>query len=92
MKTTKHARSRMKDRSIPVLIVKWLLSFGTHAHVGQNRTVIYFDKQARKRLKHDVGRKIVDHLAPLLNAYILVDSYSMEIITAGHRYKRIKRP
>ena len=90
MKTTKHARDRLQQRAIPVLIVEWLFSYGAREHSREKTVILFFDRKARKKLQRAVGSRVVNLLAPVLDAYIVIDAETRQIITAGHRFKRIK--
>jgi hypothetical protein len=83
-----HARKRAQQRRIPPLIVEWLFRFGSSETQGRTE-VLFFDKPARNRLASVVGQPIVSHLTKLLDAYAIVEGD--EVITVGHRYRRIRR-
>ena len=87
---TKHARDRIQQRGISSLVVDWLYSYGARQYVKRNLIVIYFDRKARKKLKRAVGSRIADLVSSQLNAYIVVDQETEDLITVGHRYKRIR--
>ena len=81
MRNTSHARSRMQQRCIPPLVIDWLLSYGKREKsFGSSR--ITFDKKARCDLTKDVGEQVVKQLNKYLNACIVVDETSGELITA----------
>jgi hypothetical protein len=76
----------MKARSIPPLIIDWLLRYGSTRFDGRGAVIHYFDKAARRRLEKDVGRAIVRKTKEFLDCYaVFVDDV---LITAGWHYKR----
>ena len=87
MKITNHCRTRSQQRSIPPLVVDWLLEFGATSHDKKGAVIHYFDKKSRKRLSQHVGKQIVDRLSNLLDAYIVTANDT--ILTVGHRYRRV---
>ena len=85
---TRHASLRQRQRGIPRLIQQWLLEFGTE-HRSNGATRLCFDKEARRRLAQEVGQPVVDHLAPLLNTY-LVEGDNGRIVTTAWRRRRFR--
>jgi len=90
MTLTDHAAARMHQRAIPPLIVKWLLQYGAAERSGGGTEMYYFTRDSRRRLARDVGDQVVNRLAALLDAYVVI-SDSGAVITAGHRFRRIQR-
>ena len=90
MKTTKHARDRLQQRAIPLLIVEWLFTYGARERSQERTVILFFNRNSKKKLKRAVGTRIVSLLAPVLDAYIVIDSDTRRVITAGHRFKRIR--
>ena len=86
---TAHASRRMRQRGLPPLILDWLYAFGEEQHDGHGGVVLYFNKQARRRIERSVGRNAVRRLADWLNTYAVVSSDG-KVVTAGYRYRRIK--
>jgi hypothetical protein len=84
---TYHARVRMRQRAIPPLAVEALLAFGRGEHDHRGGTIVYFDKAARRRLERERLDRALEHR---LDAYAVVASTG-EIITVGHRDRRIRR-
>ena len=89
MNQTKHAKSRMQQRCIPPLIVEWLADYGACRYDHRGAEIRFFDKAAKKALSRDVGRQILKQLSKYMRAYIVCD-LNGTVITAGHRYKRIR--
>jgi hypothetical protein len=86
---TGHARARMQQRGIRAEALDCLLEFGREAFDHRGHAVIlYLDKRARRRLaRTQPGRKDVERLA---RCYAVL-SREGEVITVGHRYRRIGR-
>lgn len=84
---TEHARTRMQQRAIPPAVVEALLAYGEEEHDHHGGSILYFNKAARQRLERE--RRIRD-LERYLDAYAVVAGTG-EIITVGHRDKRIVR-
>ena len=89
MRMTKHAHTRMQQRAIPPLILEWLDEYGHCQHDSYGATVYYFDKRGRRRLSRDVGTIVTRRLGDLLDAYMV--KKDDQVITVGHRYRRINR-
>ena len=80
---TEHARARMRQRAIPPVVVEALLDFGCEEHDHHGGTILYFNKAARRRLERE-------RLDRALDAYAVVATTG-EVITVGHRDRRIPR-
>lgn len=87
---SEHASARAQQRSIPPLIIDWLIEYGSSSRDKRGAEVRYFDHAARRTLSRNFGHQIVDRLGPLMDAYVVV-STAGTIITLGHRFKRIPR-
>ena len=90
LQLTEHARSRVKQRGIPEPVIEGLLSFGQAAHDHRGSEVLYFDHQARSRLRRVWGDETYKRLEQKLDAYLVV-GHDGAIITVGHRTRRIAR-
>ena len=87
---TAHARARMRQRAIDAEALEALLDFGREAFDHRGGSVYYLDKRARKRLERDAGNESRRRLAKLAGLYAVV-SGDGEVVTVGHRYRRIGR-
>lgn len=87
---TQHASGRMQQRGIRQDTVEILLACGAREFDLRGATVIYFDKLARKRLLTRYGSTQYRALEGQLNAYAVL-SEGGDVITIGHRTKRINR-
>ena len=87
LRLTEHARARMRQRAIPTVVVEALLDFGCEEHDHHGGIIIFFNKAARRRLERErLGRSLERYL----DAYAVVAGTG-EVITVGHRDKRIPR-
>ncbi|MBW7838029.1 MAG: hypothetical protein H3C28_15485 [Sphingomonadales bacterium] len=77
----------MHQRAISPLAIEALLAYGRGEHDHRGGTIVYFDKTARRRLERDRLDRTLEHC---LDAYAVVASTG-EIITVGHRDRRIRR-
>lgn len=88
---TLHARTRLQQRGLPLLVLDWLDAYGNESHDGHGAVIRHFTKECRRRLERDIGREPVRRLHEYLDAYA-VYGRDGSLITAGHRYHRIVRP
>lgn len=85
---SRHTLVRQQQRAIPRLILDWLLTYGAVRRSHEGSEFRYFNHKARRRVSAEVGHQVVDRLAPLLNACMVV-STDGTVITCGQRYKSI---
>ena len=86
---TDHARKRMQQRNVPILITEWLITYGDKQHDHHGGTIRYFTKKCRQRLKNNIGTPIYKRIADFTNSYLV--EINGTIITVGKCYKHIKR-
>ena len=87
---SRHARTRMQQRSIPPIIVAPIWEYGCNIrHDGAS--VYFLNREARNRLKRHIGARPYAQMENRLDAYVVV-SDDGTIVTVGWRYKRFKRP
>ena len=85
---TRHAQTRMQQRAIRPEVLERLLEFGREAFDHNGGVVLYFDKAARRRLTRIApGAKDLERLA---RCYAIL-STNGDILTVGHRFRKIKR-
>ena len=84
---THHARVRMQQRGIPAAALDALLEYGAVRHAGGGRDIVFFDKRSRTRLAKE-GVLAGGAADRLCKSYAIIES-SGEVITVGHRYRRI---
>lgn len=82
-----HARARMKQRGITQSHLELLLAYGEVRHDHHGGKVVFFDRAARCRA---AGERPAAGLDRCLNAYAVLDGEN-EVITVGHRYRRLWR-
>jgi len=85
---SRHAQARMQQRAIRADALELLLEFGREAFDHHGAVVLYFDKAARRRLLRSDPR--AKHLERLERCYAVV-STDGEVVTVGHRRRRINR-
>jgi hypothetical protein len=86
---TRHASKRAQQRSLPPIILEWLFRYGEAQHQDGGSEILYFSKRSKRQLRHDVGERPLQKLNQYLDAYLITTSG--QILTMGHRYKRISR-
>lgn len=85
---TTHARARMQQRGIDAEALDCILDYGREAFDHRGHVVLYFDKSARRRLaRAATGRKDLERLA---RCYAVLSPQG-EVVTVGHRHRRIHR-
>lgn len=87
---TQHASSRMQQRGIKPDTVDVLLACGAREYDHCGAALVYFDKQARKRVLSRYGFSQYRLFEGQLNAYAVL-SEGGTVVTVGHRTKRINR-
>jgi hypothetical protein len=87
---TRHASVRMQQRGITPDTIDALLTFGSKEYDHRGARVVYFDKRARSRMLSKVGPDQYKSIEGKLNAYVVL-SDGGDLITVGHRHKRINR-
>ena len=85
---TNHALERSQQRCIPPLIIHWLCQYGSRKRNNNGTIMCYFDRKSMRLIASDVGQIVIRRLSSLMNAYLVIAGD--QIITVGHRYKRIK--
>lgn len=88
---TRHARARMQQRGITRNALERLLDWGRETHAGRGHTLVYFDKPARRRLELELPGSRRPELDCLRRLYAVLSAEG-EVVTVGHRYRRIARP
>ena len=87
---TNHARTRIQQRGIPEAVVESLLDFGRETYNHRGGLVVYFNRRAREGVRQACGKEIYKRMEAHLDAYAVV-GHSGNIVTVGHRTRRIKR-
>jgi hypothetical protein len=88
LRFTKHATTRVTQRSVPPLVIELLLDYGaTERSSGAER--IALTKRGRKRLARDIGSAAYEALRPLLNTSVVLSDEG-PVITVAKRTKRFR--
>jgi hypothetical protein len=90
MNLTRHAENRMQQRGITRQALDCVLAYGRESYDNHGCQVIWFDKQARRRICEEEGGEVARKLEKCLNTYAVIDLEGT-VITVGHRYRRIRR-
>ena len=85
---THHAQVRLQQRGISHDVVENLLDFGREEHDHRGGCILYFDRQAREKLRRTSGAQSFKRMESHLGTYAFLAD-SGEIITVGHRTRRI---
>jgi hypothetical protein len=86
---TRHSRERLRQRGISPLLLEWLLMFGERK-LTNHAEVVYFTKASRGRLRKYIGARSMSKFESELDLYaVIIDG---QIVTAGHRTKRLRNP
>jgi hypothetical protein len=88
---SKHAAIRAKERGIPPLIVQWLEEFGEEDYDGRGTVRIFFNRRSICAMDRAFGRRPVRRMSEYLDAYIVESVSDRQVITIGHRFKRLWR-
>ena len=91
MTMTTHAEVRAQQRGIPPLAIDLVLSYGACEYDHHGGVIRYFDKRARKAAEKEVGVRAMRRLSGFMGLYAVESVNSGNLITVGHRYKRIHR-
>lgn len=90
MQFSNHAVAQMQQRAISESTVDFLIERGRKAYDHRGAVIRYFDKASRTQLLRHLGEEGTKQIESQLDAYVVV-STSGQVITVGHRYKRINR-
>jgi hypothetical protein len=81
---TRHARQRMKDRSIPMAIIEALLDFGERMPSGNGAETCFFTKKSWRHFAAYLGLE-ARHFERYRSVYVIVANDG-EVITACWRH------
>jgi hypothetical protein len=90
MQLSNHAVAQMQQRAIAVTTVDYLIEWGREVYDHRGGVIRYFDKTSRTQLLRHIGEDRAKTLESQLDAYVVVSTRG-QVITVGHRYKRINR-
>ena len=80
--------SKYHSGAEPMNTAKMEYSYGSRKRNNNGTIVCYFDKKSVRLISSDVGKVVIRRLSSLLDAYLVIAGNN--ILTVGHRYKRIK--
>ena len=86
---TAHAKVRMQQRAIPPIVVNLLIDYGERAPAGRGGEIFYFGKRGRQRVCRSKGQVVSRRLEGHWRNYVVVTDG--QVVTAGKRYRRIRR-
>lgn len=86
---TAHAKVRMQQRAIPPIVVNLLIDYGERAPAGRGGEIFYFGKRGRQRVCRSKGQVVSRRLEGHWRDYVVVTDG--QVVTAGKRYRRIRR-
>ena len=87
---TDHAQVRLQQRGITAQILDYLLTYGRTEYGHQGAEIVFFDQNARNRVRKALGNEEFRKLADRLDTYAVLASDGA-VVTVGHRTKRITR-
>lgn len=87
---TNHARARLQQRGISSIVLDCLMQYGRKVHDHRGGEIVFFDHQARERLRRQVAPDEYKVVEPKLDAYAVIGPDGA-VLTVGHRTKRINR-
>jgi hypothetical protein len=90
LRLTEHARVRLQQRGIPESVLEWLIAYGSTVHDHRGGELVFFDHRARNRLRRALDAAVLKKIEPKLDTYAVVTGGN-NVITVGHRTKRINR-
>lgn len=87
---SQHAKIRMQQRGIPERALSLLLEYGNSEFDHRGTRVIYFSRARKKMLEAELQKSELKRVESALNAYMVVSAKD-EVVTVGHRTRRINR-
>lgn len=87
---TQHAQVRMQQRGVRSEALDLLLRYGRAAHDHHGGVVVYMDGRARRRAIRECGREVGSTLDRVRRLYAVLGQNG-DVVTVGHRYRRIGR-
>lgn len=87
---SQHATQRTQQRGIPPLIIEWLMDYGEEQPDHHGARIVYFTKKSRQHISKDKGEIAVRRFHEFMNIYAVI-TMDGQMITCGHRFKKIHR-
>jgi hypothetical protein len=85
---TQHASRRLQQRGIRRAAIELLMAFGSVEFDHMGACIYHLDKRSRLRIELELGRDSFRQVEALNGLYVVV-SGDGDVITAGHRQRRI---
>ncbi|NBC48269.1 MAG: hypothetical protein GVY22_09810 [Gammaproteobacteria bacterium] len=85
---TEHASQRLQQRAIPEAALELLRRYACIEYSNGSR-IRYFDRRSWRQLMQAVGTSLKE--PERLSGLYAIETETGVIVTAGHRYRRIKR-
>ena len=89
-KASLHAQTRMQQRGVTPGLLELLDAYGTTQYDHHGAAVRYFNKAARRRLRHSEGPEVFRAVEAKLNVYAVVTRDGC-LVTVGRRDHRINK-
>ena len=86
---SRHAQQRSQQRAIPPSVIEILWDYGVVENCKRGLELLYLDKDGRTAAMKQMKKIGMLQSEQFLNAYLL-ESSDGNIVTVGHRTKRIK--
>jgi hypothetical protein len=80
------AKHRSGAESINMTLTEY--AYRSRKRSNNGSIICYFDRKSTRLLSSDVGHIIIRRLSSLMSVYLVIAGD--QIITVGHRYKRMK--
>jgi hypothetical protein len=90
MQFSNHAVAQMQQRAISETTIDYLIEWGRKAYDHKGAVIRFFDKSSRAQLVRHLGEQRAKQLEHQMDAYVVLSTEG-QVITVGHRYKRINR-
>lgn len=89
MRSFKHGRDRMQQRSIPEQVIDLIITFGSWTR-RHGADVFFMTKEARSDVRRHLGSTLYAVIERKLDAYVVVSDCS-SVITVGYRLQHMRR-
>lgn len=87
---THHANVRMQQRGIDASVVDYLLSFGEERLTNKGASIVYFDKDTKKKLFAQLDKNERIKIEHQVNAYLILGDDG-KVVTVGHRTRKLMK-
>lgn len=87
MSLTRHAQKRLQQRGIPESLVDVLIDFGHTSKTSKGCEIVFLTERDKRQIAGSLAQQNV--CSRVGNTYLVLDPCG-NVVTAGHRYRRIK--